>query len=216
MSSTFTMDRKQASEAIGVSLRTLDRYIRSGRLKARKIGGFIRLDEHDVKSFRTGYVPREGTAEKKVDETIEVRSHRSLNEFDHVEDEYGDVKSSIGQILGDDVPGTKDPNSVYEILYKDTKDELKEYQRKLEVANYRVGHLEAELKNTVPLLEYKAASHKSEQRENKLKRIAKDYIAKAKAAKKELDIEKLNSKVYIVLLFGLLALQPVLWWLLQK
>ena len=209
MTDSFTIDRKAASEMIGVSLRTLDRYIRAERLRARKINGSIKLNENEIKSFRTGYVPRA----KMVDETVEVRTHRSLNDF---EKEDADIRESVGRIIGEDATTTRESETVYEVLYKESKDELKEYQQKLEIANYRVGHLEAELKNTVPLLEHKAASAKSEKRESKLRQIAKDQIAKVRAARKELDIEKLNSKVYIVLLFGLLLLQPVLWWWLQR
>lgn len=209
MSDSYTIDRKGASEMIGVSLRTLDRYIRSGRLKARKIDGFIRLNENEVKSLRVGYVPRE----RKTDETIKVRTHRSLNDFER---EDADIRESIGQIIGEEATASRETETVYEVLYKETKDELKEYQQKFEMANYRVGQLEAQLENSVPLLEHKAASLKSEKREIKLKQIARDQIARVKSVQKQLEIEKLNAKVYIVLLFGLLLLQPILWWALQR
>ncbi|MBU1019135.1 MAG: hypothetical protein ABII07_01560 [Patescibacteria group bacterium] len=209
MSDTFTVDRKEASEMIGVSLRTLDRYIRLGRLKARKMNGFIKLDENEVKSLKVGYVPRE----RKTDETIEIRSHRSLNDFER---DDSNIRESIGQVIGEDVTANREAETVYEVLYKESKDELKEYQQRLEVANYRVGQLEAKLESSVPLLEYKASSLKSEKREAKLKKIARQQFQKAKSMKKQLEIEKLNAKVYIVLLFGLLLMQPVLWWALQK
>jgi len=215
MSDSFTIDRKDASELVGVSLRTLDRYIRSGRLKARKINGFVKLDENEVKAFRTGYVPKESAADTVADSST-TRRHRSLNDFETMP--VTDVQSEFGRVLGEDFSSQKEPakGNVYEILYKETRDELKEYQQKLELANYRLGQLESQANNSIPLLEHKAQSKKYELREGKLKEIARKYIKEAKALKVELNIEKLNAKVYIVLLFIVLGLQPILWWILQR
>ncbi len=204
MSDSYTIDRKQAAELLSVSLRTLDRYIRDERLKARKIGGFVRLDEGEVKSFKTGYTPRPTTE----------RTHRSLNDFE--EAETIDVHSEVGRVLGEEIASEDKSESVYEILFKESKDELKEYQQKLEIANYRVGQLEAQIQNSVPLLEHKAASRRAEAKMGKIKAVAKKYLQNVKALDKQLQLEKVNSKVYIVLLFILLGLQPILWWLLQK
>ncbi|EKD47608.1 MAG: hypothetical protein ACD_65C00366G0002 [uncultured bacterium] len=208
MTNSFTIDRKEASELVGISLRTLDRYIRSGRLQARKIDGFVKLDENEVKAFRTGYVPNEA-------DTGTSRRHRSLNDFENMP--ILDVQSELGKVLGEDFSQKESAKgNVYEILYKETRDDLKEHQQKLELANYRLGQLEAQVTNSIPLLEHKAQSKKYEIREGKLKEIARKYIKEAKAVKVELGIEKLNAKVYVVLLFIVLGLQPILWWILQK
>ncbi len=208
MSTSFTIDRKEASELAGISLRTLDRYIRSGRLKARKINGFVKLDENELRAFRTGYAPKEA-------EDVATRRHRSLNDFENTP--ILDVQSELGKVLGEDFSQKESAKGgVYEILYKETRDDLKEYQQKLELANYRLGQLEAQVTNSIPLLEHKAQSKKYEAREGKLKEIARKYIKEAKALKVEHGIEKLNAKVYIVLLFIVLGLQPILWWILQK
>ncbi len=212
MADSYTMDRKVASEALGVSLRTLDRYIRAGRLSARKINGFVRLDENEIKSFKTGYVPRTESPQ----EANEGRTHRSLNDFEEPQGPTIDVHTQAGRILGEDIVKEDKSESVYEILFKESKEELKEYQQKLEIANYRVGQLEAQLQHSVPLLEHKAASKKAEAKVEKIKSIAKKYLRSVKSLETQLELEKVNSKVYIVLLAIVLGLQPILWWLLQK
>lgn len=217
MADSYTIDRKEASELVGISVRTLDRYIRSGRLKARKIDGFIKLDENEVRAFRTGYVPMTANNEsaETVSDAAATRRHRSLNDDESAP--MLDVQSELGRVLGEDFPQKEDAKgNVYEILYKETRDGLREYQQKLELANYRLGQLEAQVTNSIPLLEYKAQSKKREAREGKLKEIARKYIKEAKALKVELNIEKLNAKAYIVLLFILLFLQPILWWIFQR
>ncbi len=208
MSDTFTVDRNEASEILGVSIRTLDRYIRKGRLSARKINGFVRLDENEVKSFNTGYVPNPNA--KTVEELSEDRTHQTI------ENPVIDVHTEVGNVLEDDSVTEPNAGGVYEILYKETRDDLKEAQQRLEVANYRVGQLEAQVKNSVPLLEHRAASLEADQKVEKLKEVAKKYIRSAKATEKRLELEKANAKVYAVILFLLLGLQPILWIWLQR
>lgn len=46
------IDRKTASKLLSVSMRTIDRYIRSGKLFAREERGRIWLDRNDIVNFR--------------------------------------------------------------------------------------------------------------------------------------------------------------------
>ena len=214
MSDSYTVDRKSASEALGISLRTLDRYIRGGRLTARKINGFIRLNGNEVKSFNSGYVPRADVGDHEMDDSHRI--HRSINNFAAQDGPAIDVHAEVGRILGEDVVKEDKSESVYEILFKEARDDIKEYQQKLEIANYRVGQLEAQVQHSVPLLEFKAEGRKSEAKVEKIKSIARDYLQTAKSLENQLELEKVNSKVYIILLAVILGLQPILWWLLQK
>jgi len=214
----FTIDRQQASELIGVSLRTLDRYIRAGQLNARKINGFVKLDESQVRGFKTGYVPRQEQPQEDTEIVQEgvpkIRIHRSLNSFDRVE--AIDVHSEVSRVLGEEISSSPRQTDVYEVLYKETREELKDYQKKLEIANYRVGHLEAQVKNSIPLLTYRAESLKSSTRENVLKKAVQDQANKSKGLERVLDLEKTNAKIYAGLLFFILLLQPILWWVLRR
>lgn len=49
---TSDIDRKMASKLLGVSIRTVDRYIRSGQLPAREQRGRIWLTKRDIMEFR--------------------------------------------------------------------------------------------------------------------------------------------------------------------
>jgi len=213
----YTIDRKQASEMIGISLRTLDRYIRGGQLDARKINGFVRLDESQVRGFKTGYTPRP-TEQSEDTEIVQegvpkIRIHRSLNSFSHAD--AIDVHSEVNRVLGEEISSSERKVDVYEVLYKEASAELKDYQKKFEFANYRIGQLEAQVKQSVPLLEYRAESLKAVSRENTLKKIVQDSVRKSKSLERMLSLEKMNAKVYLILLFGILLLQPILWWVLR-
>lgn len=48
MATTFTITREQAAKDLGISTRTIDRYIRSGKLSYKKIANKILLSEQDI------------------------------------------------------------------------------------------------------------------------------------------------------------------------
>lgn len=57
------MSTKEASERLGVTLRTLYRFVDEGQLAAYKFGRVIRLKESDVDSFITASRIKPGTLE---------------------------------------------------------------------------------------------------------------------------------------------------------
>jgi len=84
-----------------------------------------------------------------------------------------------------------------------------DHRKRLEGANYRVGQLEAELKGSVPLLEYQAHQQKlletSDDIKTRLERTKQEY----KEMFQKYQIEKYNKFIYLSILFVLLALQPL-------
>ena len=108
------LDRKQASKLLGISIRTLDRYIRSGKLPAFTEHGRIWLTKGRVLEFRRGNAIPVKTVTDKV--------------------------SSVS--LRPSLTSSQDA-SFYKDLYEEAKSALGEYQQKLEQANYRIGQLES-------------------------------------------------------------------------
>ncbi len=104
---------------------------------------------------------------------------------------------------------------VFEELYDLSRREIREYHNKLEAANYRLGQIETQLKHSVPLLDYQEETEVLREKEEE----AVDRMTRQTEAldllEQEVKSERLNKNIYIGLLFGLLALQPLLWLLLQ-
>lgn len=53
--STFRMTREQAAQELGVSTRTIDRYVKGGKLAYKKIANKIFLDEKDIQSMKNEF-----------------------------------------------------------------------------------------------------------------------------------------------------------------
>jgi len=55
MASTFTITREQAALDLGISTRTIDRYIKSGKLSYKKVANKILLSDHDISVLKQDF-----------------------------------------------------------------------------------------------------------------------------------------------------------------
>ena len=197
--SLSTISRQEASDLLRVSLRTLDRYIKKGLLRTTKDSNKILLYEDDIsklslkkrKKEKTSYrhVDRQGVdkiSNNILDKDIDSRQKLSRHEFEYQE-------------------------SLYKKLYEEVKSELKEKQKYLEGANYKVGQLEAQVKNSIPLLEFYNEKTKLKAREENAEKIVKNKDFEIKDLVGQIQIEKYNKMIYIIILFIILILQPIMW-----
>lgn len=204
----YNIDRKAAGRLLKVSVRTVDRYIKKKVLVAQNIGGRIWLNKEEVLNL-TQLTPPTPTSDTSVDTSTPVMTI----------DTPHDTERQTGQILStpqvEQIEKTSEASQLFKKLYEDSKDELREKQERLEIANYRVGQLEAQLKNSIPLLEYHRES--SEKKLEKARLVEKIEQTESRLAQiiRKLRFEEYNRKILFTILLILLALQP-LWLLLLK
>lgn len=131
----YTVERKDAAAFLGVSLRTVDRYIRSNKLSHRKAGYNVYLMQSELTELKNDRI-------------------ETISSVDIVDMDMDEPMQAV------DMPRFETPGSdtfetlVYKGLYESTKKELVKKQKEVDGLNYRLGQLEIELKNTVPLLAY--------------------------------------------------------------
>lgn len=142
--SVYTIGRDEAAARLSVSTRTLDRWLRGGKLKYKTVGRsvFIHAGDFDLFLKKSGK-PFTGGQFEQSNETHEA--------------------AHIGETTNNR------EGEVFRKLYEDTREELKTKQEKLEAASFRVGQLETQLKNSVPLLEYKQKEEDFQKKENEFK-----------------------------------------------
>ena len=69
----FTLDRIEAAKRLGVSTRTVDRHIQSNRIRTRRIGKKMFLEEDDVELLRSEDPAR------KADDYVVILNDRTRN-----------------------------------------------------------------------------------------------------------------------------------------
>lgn len=216
----FTISRKDAADLLDVSTRTIDRYIRNKKLTARKKGGNIMLNDEELENLKVskfqnmhGASPKgPGRVHRHVDGT-------GANEFVNetiLDADTGEIEERRTAQALTKANETNAREQVFEELYDLSRREIREYHNKLEAANYRLGQLETQMKHSVPLLDYQEQAESLREQEELVNGKLKHQVDTIDSLEQELKGERLNKNIYIGLLFGLLALQPLLWLLLQS
>ena len=205
-SETYNLDRKAASKLLHVSVRTLDRYLKSKKLSSRVVDGRVWMDKGELKAFmdkKSGSINVDNVDMSTPDLSIDV-------DVDNVDSSSQDVVHSMSTVRK--VSKEKSPSGVYKKLFNELKEEVSEKQTRLEIANYRVGQLEAQLKNSIPLLEFHRENYEKKKKEQSLEGEIVEQGTVLARIKTQLKYEKFNKRIFLTILMVILALQPL--WLL--
>lgn len=183
------LDRKQASKLLSVSVRTIDRYIRSGKLPAFTERGRIWLNKEGILEFRQLSATPVKT---NIDRTNSVAPRPSISPSPTVSAPDG---------------------TFYRDLYEEAKHALLEYQQKLEQANYRIGQLESHSVHptTMKPIERREDSASYEFQRRELADREKEIFTLKEVVKRE----RASRIIFAVLTYLLLILQPIFWYFLR-
>ncbi|MDD3861309.1 MAG: hypothetical protein PHP74_00210 [Candidatus Gracilibacteria bacterium] len=207
---TYGIDRKAASKLLKVSMRTVDRYVKSKKLSTKFINGRVWLNKKEILGFKE----RQGV-QVDVDEIMVSTSDLSIDSrVDRVDnvDKVEIIDEENFEKFSSKRSGKSVSDEVYKKLYFDAKDELREKQERLEIANYRVGQLEAQVKNSIPLLEYHRENHERKKAEDEFSEKIKESMGTLKKLSLEVKVATFKKRIAMIILFTILALQPL--WLL--
>ena len=203
----YKIDRKAASRLLGVSVRTLDRYLKGKKLSTQVIGGRIWLNRGEIEEFKVNKnVDRADMSTS--DMSIDIGGVKGMDDVDNPVDTVEVIGQKISTVSTKTRP-KKQVSSVYKKLHNELKEEIQEKQERLEIANYRVGQLETQVKNSIPMLEYHRETFEKDEKEKELKRDYSDAVKTVKKLSTELKYEKFNRRFFLILILIILALQPL-------
>ena len=203
--SKLYVDREEASKILKVSTRTVDRYVRKYRFKTRKDGRRVLVKRDDVDRI----------IQDHIGHFVDVKSTDLKIKLDKK-----NIDNTVSRVSNIDVKNVKvesvnntdsnNENRVYKGLYTDTKNELKEKQERLEAATYRVGQLEAQVKNMVPLLDYNRKEKELKETQLTVEHKIKEGELTVKKMEHRLKTEKIAKWIYLSLVGLLLVAEPIL------
>jgi len=222
----YDIDRKTAGRLLKVSVRTVDRYINGNKISHERRDGRIWLDKKEIMQLK---------GRKKVDTAVDMSTpSMSMDKVDlipvdmsidsegntyHVVHPNDDLEQDPSVInlknakIKSRSRSNEEDTEIYKKLYEQLQEDLKEKEQRLEMAQYRVGQLEAHLKETIPLLEYKRDLSNEQAEKAQLRKDLDSHIMELDMSMNNFREERFNKRIYLILLFIILLLQP-LWFLL--
>lgn len=196
----YKISRKAAAKLLKVSVRTVDRYITSNKLSTERRDNRIWLDRKEILQIKN---------RKQVD-SVEDDMSIDFDDRQYLDNGAADVDSvstSAAEISAK--KQGKSAGSIYKKLYEETHEELGRARDRLEGANYRVGQLEALVEKSVPLLDHQRLLGEEKALRLELEENVESLREKLQSLKKQLSDEKFSRKMYLVILFVILLLQPL-------
>lgn len=195
--------RKEAARRLGVSVRTIDRYIHKNMLTSKQKNRSVYLVEEEINDLVAKKTTENAKNNYYEAEPVDI-------EFEKKEDTISQDEAAVfadSSIVSFD---NQRESGIYKDLYFDLKDELRDSQKRLETANYRVGQLENQLKNTVPLIELTKKEKEASEKETKWQEDLSASEQKNRALTNDLKKERSYKVIYLALLASLLLIEPIL------
>lgn len=177
--------RQDAALLLHVSLRTLDRYIRRKKIKTKREGKNVLILENDVLMLI-----KDVPVEQEVYQNI---AGQHLPDRGEEKKEYSLVPEST--------------TIIFKKLFEEAQRQIEKKEERIEMLNYKLGQMEAKLKQSIPLLEHKQATLDTTEKVKEQERILQSVSQKVKML-------TMVKNVYLVLLMILVITLPFLWFLL--
>ena len=204
MPKTMYIDRIEASKILKVSTRTVDRYMRKHKFKTRKDGRRVLIKKVDIDKIIKENIGR--LIDIKEDNLNEI-----LNENKTTDLTVKDIK--IKKIKKESSEKQSVEQAIYKELYTEVKKDLTKKQDRLEAATYRVGQLESQVKNMVPMLDYNKKDKALQEAYGAMDQRAKQGEEIIQKMEIKLRSERIAKWIYLSLVGTLLVAEPILFML---
>lgn len=99
----------------------------------------------------------------------------------------------------------------YKDLYEETRNLLDRKDQIIQDLSYRIGNIESELKNSIPMLEYKKATFLLESSQTKVAEEKKDMTDKVQKIESDLKKEQATNITLIIVLALVLLISMFAW-----
>lgn len=199
MASTFTVTREQAALDLGISTRTIDRYIKSGKLSYKKVANKILLSDHDISVLKQDFdiLHKKSSSELVNEWTLSSKPSQAMAMNTSVLEKVIDEK--IDKFF---------------LVFQEKDRMLEEKNKVIFMLQQRVGELENKIQTMVALPDYNEQKQMATIEKSKLE-------DKIKQLSQAIRGEKTKNYLFLTVLvvsivFGLFRYVMMSKWLLNK
>ena len=189
----YKFTRPEVAEKLNISTRSVDRYIRSWKLRSKKEWKIVYINTSDVENLLLWSWSKQEVIIPKV--IVEEKSIVSIDKIEKENKEWNNVSWTL------------------DLIYKDLREDIKKKDNLIQWLSQRLWQNEEIAKNSVSLIEYK----KSQFLLDESKWYLSSEVDKLKEEKDKLENEVKKERNYNILLlifvFVLLAIALTVWFI---
>lgn len=173
----YTVTRNQAASLLGVSTRTIDRYVKSGKLSYKKIANKVILNEEELKILQNEF--------------------SSLRQEISTELVWWDTDKTISVKPVSDIATIDEKLDKFYLIFQEKDKQIDEKNKIIFMLQQRIGELEAKIQTMIALPDY----NKEKQQAIEEKKALEEKLAKLKA-----KVEEQETKTYVVFIFAIILI----------
>ena len=170
----YTVTRNQAANLLGVSTRTIDRYVKSGKLSYKKVANKVILNEEELRILQNEFssLRQEVSTELiwEKDSSISIRPITNMSSIDEKLDKFY-------------------------LIFQEKDKQIDEKNKIIFMLQQRIGELEAKIQTMIALPDY----NKEKQQAIEEKRILEEKLARLTSKVREQE-----TKTYVVIIFAII------------
>ena len=170
----YTVTRNQAANLLGVSTRTIDRYVKSGKLSYKKVANKVILNEEELRILQNEFssLRQEISTELiwEKDTSISVKPITNMSSIDEKLDKFY-------------------------LIFQEKDKQIDEKNKIIFMLQQRIGELEAKIQTMIALPDY----NKEKQQAIEEKKALEEKLAKLTSRVREQE-----TKTYVVIIFAII------------
>lgn len=191
----YKLTRQDASELLNMSTRSIDRYIKSWKIRSKKDWKIVYVHEDDINALKDWWSQNQEVIvpEKKSNKT-------SYNTIENDEENIKVVNNSNSTWL-----------AVLEPIYEDLRNEINKKDIIIQDLSIRLWKAEEIAKNSVSISEFKKSQFLLEESKWFLSKEVDDLKHTSIKLQKELKYEKSTNNMLVVFILILLTISVIIW-----
>jgi len=183
----YSYTRAQAADMLAISTRSLDRYVKAGKLRSKKKGKIVYIKTEDVdkmawKHSSKPQVIMSGTTSQTLNSRTVATEAQSNN------------------------------NGTLSAIYADLRREISQKDELIQNLSVRIGRAEEIAKNSVNLVEFKKSQFLLEESKGHLSKEVSELGKENHELKANLKYEKTTNIVLIIFVLILIAIAATIWY----
>ncbi|MBF0914043.1 helix-turn-helix domain-containing protein [Candidatus Gracilibacteria bacterium] len=203
----YTYTRQDVAELLGISTRSVDRYIKAGKLRAKKEGKIVYVNNEDVKNLGgTGEVKHEIIDKKEYEESKKEKQQQEEKNIEVVE------KKELPKSKEIEVKTNFKTYPLDEVYY-DLRNEIKQKDEVIQDLSIKLGRAEEIVKNSVSMIDFKRSQMLLEDSKTHLGSAISDLKTKNEDLEKKLKYEKTTNWILIITVIVLLTIAGAVWFM---
>ncbi len=177
----YTVTRNDAALELNVSVRTIDRYVRLGKIRMKKEGKIIYLHKNDIDRMKHGGIQEEVTIVSKPRPAESDMTLRTLQE------------------------------ARYQSLYEEAKTQLAKKDETLKELAYQIGKLESRLQESIPIAEHKKTAYLLESSKTRIEEETKQLRTHIVSLERLASSDRVLNLALVFVMTLLLAALATVW-----